>query len=87
MIEEIAEMVSRIPPEAILIGFCVFLLVGVIIIIYRIVFGLQLILEETRRVNMNLNDIEQELEMLTYVVEELKNSMGQRGYEIKNNED
>ena len=87
MIEEIAEMVSRIPPEAILIGFCVFLLVGVTNIIYRIVFGLQLILEETRRVNMNLNDIEQELEMLTYVVEELKNSMGQRGYEIKNNED
>ena len=58
MIDKIVEMVSHIP-QGIMIGFCVFVLVTVIVIIwFRTRSTLLFILEEMRRINISLNNIE-----------------------------
>ena len=77
MIDKIVEMVSRIP-QGVMIGFCVFVLVTVIIIIwFRTRSTLLFILEEMRRINISLNNIEKELGALTYAVKKSdKGSLG-----------
>jgi len=77
MIDKIVEMVSHIP-QGIMIGFCVFVLVTVIVIIwFRTRSTLLFILEEMRRINISLNNIEKELGALTYAVKKSdKSSLG-----------
>ena len=77
MIDKIVEMVSHIP-QGIMIGFCVFVLVTVIVIIwFRTGSTLLFILEEMRRINISLNNIEKELAALTYAVKKSdKGSLG-----------
>ena len=77
MIDKIVEMVSHIP-QGIMIGFCVFVLVTVIVIIwFRTRSTLLFILEEMRRINISLNNIEKELGALTYAVKKSdKGSLG-----------
>jgi len=80
MIDKIVEMVSHIP-QGIMIGFCVFVLVTVIVIIWFRTRStrstLLFILEEMRRINISLNNIEKELGALTYAVKKSdKGSLG-----------
>ena len=77
MIDKIVEMVSHIP-QGIMIGFCVFVLVTVIVIIwFRTRSTLLFILEEMRRINISLKNIEKELGALTYAVKKSdKGSLG-----------
>jgi hypothetical protein len=73
MIDKIVEMIISISiPQGIMIGFCAFLFVTVIIIIWwrtrRTISTLIFILEEIRRINISLNNIEVGMGALTYAV-------------------